>query len=69
MNGQPSSLSSDLAGKITRLVEERVGNQEDFGAIANLNRQTVRQILRQDKRKLRNTTISVCHRSDCQSAT
>ena len=58
MNGQPSSRSSDLAGKIARLVEERGWNQEDFARIANLNRQTVRQILRQDKRKLRNATIS-----------
>ncbi len=60
MNGQPSSDPADLAGKIARLVEERGWNQEDFARHANLNRQTVRQILRQDKRKLRNTTISAC---------
>src|SRR5271154_5338523 len=60
MNGQPSSPAADLAHKIARLVEERGWNQEDFSRIANLNRQTVRQILHEQKRNLRNTTISAC---------
>src|SRR5271163_531829 len=57
MNGQPPH---DLAHKIARLVEERGWNQEDFSRIANLNRQTVRQILHEQSRNLRNTTISAC---------
>jgi transcriptional regulator with XRE-family HTH domain len=60
MKGQPSAKSSDLAAKIARLVEERGWNQEDFSRIANLNRQTVRHILQQGQRTLRNTTISAC---------
>jgi len=57
MNG---TSTNDLAGKIARLVEERGWNQEDFARQANLNRQTVREILHQDERKLRNATISSC---------
>jgi transcriptional regulator with XRE-family HTH domain len=60
MNGQPCVNSFDVANKIARLVEERGWNQEDFSRIAHLNRQTVRQILHQQERKLRNTTINAC---------
>jgi transcriptional regulator with XRE-family HTH domain len=60
MNGQPSSPAADVAHKIARLVQERGWNQEDFSRIANLNRQTVRQILHEQKRNLRNTTVSAC---------
>jgi transcriptional regulator with XRE-family HTH domain len=60
MNGQASFASADVSFKIARLVEERGWNQEDFSRLANLNRQTVRQILQQDKRKLRNATVSAC---------
>src|SRR5439155_13449219 len=60
MNGQPSSASGDLANKIARLVDERGWNQEDFSRIANLNRQTVHQIMNGGQRKLRNATISAC---------
>jgi transcriptional regulator with XRE-family HTH domain len=60
MNGQPTSPAADLAHKIARLVQERGWNQEDFSRIANLNRQTVRQILHEQKRNLRNTTVSAC---------
>lgn len=63
MNGQTSSSNLSLAGKIARLVEERGWNQEDFARIANLNRQTVRQILHTGTRKLRNTTVSACARA------
>jgi transcriptional regulator with XRE-family HTH domain len=60
MNGQTLSPTADLARKIARLVEERGWNQEDFSRNANLNRQTVRQILHEQSRNLRNTTISAC---------
>ena len=53
--------NADLALKIARLVEERGWNQEDFARIAQLNRQTVRQILQPTgNRRLRNFTISRC---------
>ena len=52
---------TELANKITRLVEERGWNQEDFARISNLNRHTVRQILHGGpKRRLRNATVSQC---------
>lgn len=63
MNGQPTPPTADLAYKIARLVEERGWNQEDFSRIANLNRQTVHQILHDGQRTLRNTTISACARA------
>jgi transcriptional regulator with XRE-family HTH domain len=51
----------DLAGKIARLVEERGWNQEDFARIANLNRHTVREIVKNGSgRRLRNATVSQC---------
>jgi transcriptional regulator with XRE-family HTH domain len=53
--------STDLATKIARLVEERGWNQEEFARIANLNRQTIRQILMPTgDRRLRNATIAAC---------
>jgi len=55
--------STELAGKITRLVEERGWNQEDFARITNLNRHTIRQILQGHGRKLRNATIQACARA------
>lgn len=53
---------AELAAKIARLVEERGWNQEDFARIANLNRHTVREIMKSngDGRRLRNATISQC---------
>jgi transcriptional regulator with XRE-family HTH domain len=62
MNDQTPSTPS-LASKIARLVEERGWNQEDFARIANLNRQTVRQILQEGNRRLRNATVSACARA------
>jgi hypothetical protein len=57
----PNALRSDLAGKIARLVEERGWNQEDFARIANLNRHTVREIIKNGGgRRLRNATVSQC---------
>lgn len=53
----------ELAGKIARLVEERGWNQEDFARIASLNRHTVRTILQDHGRKLRNATIQSCARA------
>jgi transcriptional regulator with XRE-family HTH domain len=56
--------AAELAAKIARLVEERGWNQEDFARIAQLNRQTVRQILQAvPTRKLRNATVSACARA------
>ena len=55
--------SPSLASKIARLVEERGWNQEEFARIAGLNRQTVRQILQEGGRTLRNSTISACARA------
>src|SRR3954447_6355008 len=59
-NGVTPNGSAELAAKIARLVEERGWNQEDFARIANLNRQTARQILVHGGRRLRNVTISRC---------
>ena len=59
----PASDHADLAAKIARLVEERGWNQEDFARIANLNRHTVRTILQNANRKLRNATIQSCARA------
>src|SRR3954463_8078439 len=57
----PNASRSDLAGKIARLVEERGWNQEDFARIANLNRHTVREIIKNGTgRRLRNATVSQC---------
>jgi hypothetical protein len=57
----PTASRSDLAGKIARLVEERGWNQEDFARIANLNRHTVREIIKNGTgRRLRNATVSQC---------
>lgn len=51
----------ELALKITRLVQERGWNQEEFARIARLNRHTVRQILQTtSQRRLRNGTIGKC---------
>ena len=56
--------TTDLATKIARLVEERGWNQEEFARIANLNRQTIRQILMPTgDRRLRNATIAACARA------
>src|SRR5436305_3748897 len=64
MEEQTQSPTDDLATKITRLVEERGWNQEEFARIARLNRHTVRQILAPTgHRRLRNATISACARA------
>jgi transcriptional regulator with XRE-family HTH domain len=61
MNEPTHPGTGDLAFKIARLVEERGWNQEDFARIADLNRQTVRQILQPaGNRRLQNATISAC---------
>jgi transcriptional regulator with XRE-family HTH domain len=63
MNGQLPTTHSTLASKIARLVEERGWNQEDFARITQLNRQTVRDILQEGGRTLRNATVSKCARA------
>src|SRR6476469_10138133 len=61
MDGQIAVRATDLARKIARLVEERGWNQEDFARIANLNRHTVREIIKNGSgRRLRNATVSQC---------
>jgi transcriptional regulator with XRE-family HTH domain len=61
MSDKPPTGSDELAAKITRLVEERGWNQEEFARIARLNRHTVRQILHPGgSRRLRNATVSAC---------
>lgn len=61
MNGTTTPRGFDLAAKIARLVEERGWNQEDFARIANLNRHTVREIIKNgETRRLRNATVKQC---------
>jgi DNA-binding XRE family transcriptional regulator len=55
--------TGDLSFKIKRLAQERGWNQEDFARIADLNRHTVRQIMVDGKRSLRNATVSACARA------
>ncbi|MCE9534284.1 MAG: helix-turn-helix transcriptional regulator [Planctomycetes bacterium] len=56
-----TSPRMDMAAKIARLVEERGWNQEDFARIAQLNRHTVREIIKNGKgRRLRNATVKQC---------
>jgi transcriptional regulator with XRE-family HTH domain len=58
--GAPAA-GGDLALKISKLVEEKGWNQEDFARISQLNRHTVRQILHGGPtRRLRNATVSQC---------
>ncbi|QVL32932.1 hypothetical protein KIH39_03165 [Telmatocola sphagniphila] len=53
--------SLSLARKISLLVEERGWNQEDFARIAQINRHTARQILKDpEARAIRNATIAQC---------
>ena len=63
MKGASSDNSAALAAKIARLVQERGWNQEEFARIAGLNRLTVRQILQEGNRRLRNATVSACARA------
>ncbi|MFO0847789.1 MAG: helix-turn-helix transcriptional regulator [Gemmataceae bacterium] len=61
MSTGAAAATGDLAYKITKLVEEKGWNQEDFARISNLNRHTVRQILLGGpSRRLRNATVSQC---------
>jgi transcriptional regulator with XRE-family HTH domain len=60
MNGTPQDNSAALAAKIARLVEEKGWNFEDFARFTRLNRQTVRTILKEGGRNLRNSTVMAC---------
>jgi transcriptional regulator with XRE-family HTH domain len=61
MDGPTPPRGMDLAAKIARLVEERGWNQEDFARIAQLNRHTVREIIKNGEgRRLRNATVKQC---------
>src|SRR5215470_16716630 len=63
MTGQPNPDPASHPPKIAHLVKERGWNQEDFARIANRNRQTVRDIMQEGKRRLRNATVSACARA------
>jgi transcriptional regulator with XRE-family HTH domain len=65
MNGTFPTPAPNIAEKIARLVQERGWNNEDLARLANLNRQTVRQIMdgKQGSRGLRNATVSACARA------
>jgi transcriptional regulator with XRE-family HTH domain len=64
MNGQTQAGAVDLTARIARLVQERGWNQEDFARHTGLNRQTIRQILQENRsRRLRNDTVSRCARA------
>jgi transcriptional regulator with XRE-family HTH domain len=63
MEAHTTADSTELANKIARLVEERGWNQEEFARITRLNRHTVRQILLNGERRLRNATTSACARA------
>jgi transcriptional regulator with XRE-family HTH domain len=55
---------TNLTGKITRLVEERGWNQQEFARAAGLNRHTARRILKAETDcPLRNGTVSRCARA------
>ena len=61
---EQTTISNDLANKITRLVQERGWNQEEFARITRLNRHTARQILLPGPpRRLRNATVGACARA------
>src|SRR5947209_8637943 len=63
MNATHTDNPAELAGKIARLVEERGWKQEEVARLAGLNRLTVRQILHEGTRRLRNATVSACARA------
>jgi transcriptional regulator with XRE-family HTH domain len=63
MNDAAADNSAILAGKIARLVQERGWNQDEFARLAKLNRLTVRQILQEGQRRLRNATVLACARA------
>ncbi|HZY84274.1 MAG TPA: hypothetical protein VFE78_05560 [Gemmataceae bacterium] len=64
MDEAAPSAGDDLAAKITRLVQERGWNQEEFARITRLNRHTARQILLPGPgRRLRNATVGACARA------
>lgn len=61
MDGTSLPRGTDLAAKIARLAEERGWNQEDFARIAQLNRHTIREIIKNGSgRRLRNATVKQC---------
>src|SRR5260370_20577652 len=65
MSSQPPIDVPNLAAKSAGLVEERGGTREDLAGIAQLNRQTVRNIMEGGlgSRGLRNATVSACARA------
>ena len=64
MNGQKNPTNKELTTKISRLVEQRGWNQEEFARAAGLNRQTVFRILHSDSDKpVRNVTLTRCVRA------
>lgn len=62
-NDAASDPNLNLCAKITRLVQERGWNQEEFARIADLNRLTVRSIIQGGERRLHNATVGACARA------
>jgi hypothetical protein len=60
MDESPDTPPNDLVHKIARLAEERGWNYEEFAKVTRLHRHTVRQILVEGNRRLRNSTIRDC---------
>ena len=60
MSEDTQNSEQTISTKIARLAEECGWNQEEFARKAGLNRQTIRQILQEGDRSLRNSTISSC---------
>ncbi len=63
MSRGASEDSAELTQKIRRLAEECGWNMDEFARRADLNRLTVRQIMTDGSRRLRNATISACARA------
>jgi len=63
MNDDRNTSDLPLCAKITRLVQERGWNQDQFARNADLNRLTVRSILNDPMRKLHNATVQACARA------
>jgi hypothetical protein len=63
MNEPPANSDVPLCAKITRLVQERGWNKEEFARAADLNRLTIRSIFQGPGRKLHNATVSSCARA------
>lgn len=60
MSDTDAAQMSEIAQKISELVQDKGWNQERFAHETGLNRQTVRKILNREEIKLRNSTLAAC---------